>query len=72
MNTVIVIGGGASGLFAAAAAAEAGARTVLLEKNSACGKKLNITGKGRGNITNTADKEAFVEAFGKNGRFLYS
>ncbi|MBR4749639.1 MAG: aminoacetone oxidase family FAD-binding enzyme [Abditibacteriota bacterium] len=72
MNTVIVIGGGASGLVAAAAAAEAGAKAVLLEKNSACGKKLNITGKGRGNITNTADADAFVEAFGKNGRFLYS
>ena len=72
MKKVIIIGGGASGLYAAAAAASAGASAVLLEKNSACGRKLNICGKGRGNVTNTAPLEDFIEAFGRNGRFLYS
>ncbi|MBP5274684.1 MAG: NAD(P)/FAD-dependent oxidoreductase, partial [Abditibacteriota bacterium] len=72
MNRVIVVGGGASGLMAAAAAASRGAKTILLEKNDRCGKKLSICGKGRGNVTNTADKDAFIAAFGKGGRFLYS
>lgn len=67
-----MIGGGAAGLFAAAGAAVFGADVTLLEKNSICGKKLNICGKGRGNITNTAKKQDFIEAFGANGKFLYS
>ena len=32
---------------------------------------LRISGKGRGNIPNTADVAEFVQAFGPNGRFLY-
>ncbi len=50
---IAVIGGGAAGLMAAIQAAERGCNVVLLEKNSFCGKKINITGKGRCNITNT-------------------
>ncbi len=49
---IIVIGGGPAGMMAAAKAAENGCRVLLLEKNGFCGKKLNITGKGRCNITN--------------------
>lgn len=71
MARVVVIGGGAGGMLAAGRAAECGAKVVLLEKNSALGKKLRITGKGRCNVTNTADKNEFVEAFGANGKFLY-
>jgi hypothetical protein len=71
MARVIVIGGGAGGILAAGRAAECGAKVVLLEKNSTLGKKLRITGKGRCNVTNTADKNEFVEAFGSNGKFLY-
>ena len=72
MTKVIVIGGGAGGMLAAGRAAECGAKVVLLERNSILGKKLRITGKGRGNVTNTADLEDFVAAFGSNGKFLYS
>ena len=61
---------GASGLMAAGGAAEEGAKVVLLEKNGTLGRKLNITGKGRGNITNTAEIEGFVQAFGTNGRTM--
>jgi len=73
MNKIIIIGGGASGLFAALSASENPDNDVtILEKNSICGKKLNICGKGRGNITNTAKLNDFVDAFGNNGKFLYS
>ena len=71
MGQVVVVGGGASGMVAAGRAAECGAHVVLLERNSILGKKLRITGKGRGNVTNIADLDQFVAAFGPNGKFLY-
>ena len=68
---VIVIGGGSAGLFAAGFAARQGARVVLLEKNSRCGAKILITGKGRCNVTHSEDDpRKFVEHFGRNGRAL--
>jgi predicted Rossmann fold flavoprotein len=67
---VAVIGGGAAGMMAAIRAAQGGARVILLEKNASLGRKLGLTGKGRCNVTNAADPEAFMAAFGKNGSFL--
>ena len=71
-RTVLVIGGGPAGLMAALAAAENGAAVTLLDRNPFCGKKLNITGKGRGNITNNCNLDEFLENVPVNGRFLYS
>ena len=71
MAKVVIIGGGAGGMLAAGHAAECGAKVVLLERNSVLGRKVRITGKGRGNVTNTADLNDFVAAFGPNGKFLY-
>ena len=68
---VLVIGGGASGLMAACAAAEKGASVLLIERNPFCGKKLNITGKGRGNLTNACELDEFLSNVPVNGRFLY-
>jgi len=68
---VVVIGAGAAGLMAAGSAAQAGARVLVLERNTRVGRKLRICGKGRANVTNTADIPGFVTAFGPNGRFLY-
>lgn len=69
---VAVIGGGPAGMMAAGTAASEGADTVILEKNRIPGKKLLITGKGRCNITNAVEERShFINAFGKNGRFLY-
>jgi predicted Rossmann fold flavoprotein len=68
---VIVIGAGAAGMMAAGQAAISGARTLLLEKTDAPGKKLTITGKNRCNLTNTADLHAFINHFGPEGRFLH-
>ena len=49
---IVVIGGGAAGLMAAITAARQGAAVTLLEPNERLGKKVNITGKGRCNVTN--------------------
>ena len=51
MNKITVIGGGAAGLMAAIAAAKNGAQVSLIEPNERLGKKINITGKGRCNVT---------------------
>ncbi|HKK32321.1 MAG TPA: NAD(P)/FAD-dependent oxidoreductase [Desulfomicrobiaceae bacterium] len=69
-SDIIVIGGGPAGLLAAGTAAELGARVLLLEKKDRTGRKLAITGHGRGNLSNTASRKDFPAAFGQNGRFL--
>ena len=51
---IVVIGGGAAGMMAAVSAAEHGGHVTLLEPNERLGKKLNITGKGRCNVTSSA------------------
>lgn len=56
---------------AAGRASECGARVVLLERGPKTGRKLRICGKGRANVTNTADLQEFIKAFGDNGKFLY-
>lgn len=68
---VIVVGGGPAGMMAAGRAAELGARTLLVEKTYRVGSKLLVTGGGRCNITNGADLQGFISAFGGNGSFLY-
>lgn len=49
---VIILGAGASGLFCAGELARRGKRVLILEKNSAPGKKILISGGGRANFTN--------------------
>jgi hypothetical protein len=69
---VIVIGAGPAGMMAAGQAAHTGARTLLLEKMDRPGRKLQLTGKGRCNLTNKAPLEEFIDHFGRKGRFLRS
>ncbi len=71
MKKVVVIGGGASGLMAGGFAGK-NDQVLILEKNDRVGRKLAITGKGRCNITNSADISEFIENTPGNGRFLYS
>ena len=59
-------------MMAAITAAEQGGSVTLLEPNERLGKKLNITGKGRCNVTNDADLNTLLANTPKNGRFLYS
>lgn len=72
MNKIVVIGGGAAGLMAAIAAAQQGGQVLLLEPNERLGKKVNITGKGRCNLTNDADHDTLLANIPGNGRFLHS
>ena len=67
---IAVVGGGAAGIMAAIRASELGENVVLIERNPSIGKKILLTGKGRCNITNDATIDEFIEAFGKQGRFL--
>jgi len=67
---VAVIGGGAAGMMAAIKAAETGCEVIVLEKNSFCGKKINITGKGRCNITNTRKWNEFAEHLHPSAAFV--
>ncbi len=69
---VIVVGGGAAGMMAAAAASQTGAQVLLVEKNEKLGKKLFITGKGRCNLTNACDPDAFFGNVITNPKFMFS
>lgn len=67
---IIVIGAGAGGLLAAGRAAELGADVLLLEKTAEPGQKILVSGKQRCNVTNAAPLEPFLQAYGREGRFL--
>jgi predicted Rossmann fold flavoprotein len=70
---VVVIGGGPSGMMAAISAAELGKSVVILEKNKSLGKKLDITGGGRCNITNAEfDTKKLLAMYGDAAPFLHS
>ena len=70
---IIVVGVGPAGMMAAVSARRANraAEVLLIEKNEKLGKKLFITGKGRGNLTNSCEEEQFFAHFLRNPRFLY-
>lgn len=72
MRKIIVVGGGAAGMMATVTAARKGKNVLLLEKNEKLGKKLFITGKGRCNITNSAEIDELFSAVVSNPKFLYS
>ena len=69
---VAVIGGGPAGMMAAIAAGEKGAEVFLFDGNEKLGKKLFITGKGRCNVTNSAQGREFLGNIVHNSRFMYS
>lgn len=69
---IVVIGGGAGGMMAAICAARKGASVTLLDPNERLGKKVNITGKGRCNVTNHCDVKTILANIPGDGRFLYS
>jgi len=72
MDNVIVVGAGPAGMMAAIKAAENGAAVLVLEKMKQPGKKMLITGKGRCNITNTAEIPELIKNIPGNGKFLNS
>ncbi len=70
MYDLIVIGGGAAGIMASGRAAELGLKVLMLEKMEKPGRKLRITGKGRCNVTNTKDREEFLEKVRSGADFI--
>lgn len=72
MLKVCVIGGGPSGLMAAYTASLVGHQVELFEKNKQLGKKLQLTGHGRCNVTNNCSKDEFFKHVVHNEKFLYS
>lgn len=72
MLKVCVIGGGPSGLMAAYTASLVGHQVELFEKNKQLGKKLQLTGHGRCNVTNSCSKDEFFKHIVHNEKFLYS
>jgi predicted Rossmann fold flavoprotein len=72
MYDLIVIGSGAAGIMAALSAKihHSKYKILLIEQLPQIALKLKATGGGRCNLTNTLDKQSFMEAFGKNGRFM--
>lgn len=59
-------------MMSAVTSAENGNKVILLEKMEKLGKKLLITGKGRCNITNSAEMDEFMKNIPENSKFLYS
>ncbi len=68
---VAIIGGGPAGLMASIISSSYGKNTIVIERNGFCGKKLNITGKGRCNITNNCDIQTFLSNVTRNDKFMY-
>ena len=66
----VVIGSGPAGLSAALAAAESGASVLLCERLRTFGLKLLASGGGKCNVSNILDPTSFMEAFGREGRFM--
>ena len=67
---VCIIGAGPAGLMAAIHSAIANAETVVIEGNTAAGRKLLQSGAGRCNFTHLASPDEIARAFGPKGRFL--
>jgi predicted Rossmann fold flavoprotein len=62
MKSICIIGAGPAGLMAAVIAARAGASVAVLERRSAAGTKLLLTGGGRCNLTHDGTPADFVRA----------
>ena len=59
-------------MLAAVSASGDNTKVILFEKNDKLGKKLFITGKGRCNITNSADTSVIMKNIMTNPKFMYS
>ncbi len=69
---VVIIGGGASGLMAAGTAGGRGHHVTLLERNEEIGRKLEISGKGRCNLTNNTTVPGLEKRIAGHAKFLRS
>ena len=70
VKKIVVVGSGPAGMMAAIRAGQLEQDVTLVEKNTSLGKKLILSGKGRGNLTNACDLDSFLKRFSSNGQFL--
>ncbi|SDA27772.1 hypothetical protein SAMN02910447_02873 [Ruminococcus sp. YE71] len=69
---IVIIGGGASGMMCAVQAAWLGHEVIVIEHEAQPCRKLNITGKGRCNVTNNCDVQTVMANLPRNSKFMYS
>lgn len=72
MYDVIVIGAGPAGMMACIAASSNNKKVLLIEKNDKVGKKLELTGGTRCNLTNLKNIDNFIKEIPVNNKMLYS
>lgn len=72
MYDTIIIGAGPSGMMSSIKASEAKQKVLLIEKNNKLGKKLELTGGTRCNLTNLKRNDDFIKEIPVNNKFLYS
>jgi len=70
VTDLLVIGGGAAGLACAVTAARLGLKVLVLERTERCGKKLAITGGGKGNFTHAESARAMADRFDCGARVI--
>lgn len=69
---VVIVGAGAAGLLAAYALKSRADKITIIERNKIPARKVRITGKGRCNITNIAERDEMLDNITRNKRFMYS
>ncbi|MBM3330540.1 aminoacetone oxidase family FAD-binding enzyme [candidate division WOR-3 bacterium] len=67
---LVVIGGGAAGLACAVAAGRLGMKVTVLERTDRCGKKLMVTGGGKGNFTHAESPRMMAGRFDCDVRLI--
>lgn len=72
VTDVVIIGGGAAGMMCAVQSAWLGHEVIVLEHEAQPCRKLNITGKGRCNVTNNCDVQTVMANIPRNPKFMYS
>jgi len=65
-----VVGGGAAGLACAVAAGRLGLKVTVLERTDRCGKKLTVTGGGKGNFTHAESPRVMAGRFDCDARLI--
>jgi predicted Rossmann fold flavoprotein len=63
VHDLAVVGGGAAGLACAVAAGRLGLKVIVLERTDRCGRKLTVTGGGKGNFTHAESPRAMATRF---------
>ncbi|MDI9497162.1 MAG: aminoacetone oxidase family FAD-binding enzyme [Bacillota bacterium] len=72
VKPLVIIGAGAAGLFLAALAARNGHSPLLLERGPLTGRKLRLSGGGRGNLTHLGETPDLLPHYRPDPRFLWS